>query len=289
MNALLERELADDPLSEQELRPVLSKGQGPAADAELGGDLLVGLVIEVTQHGGADGLIGRRTLPLWVMELGGRCHRVSPVAGRQSTPMPAFLAYQTRSLVTAGDGGAGHAPPASNIGLSLRHKTVPSAGSVAASAASAPAAGRPAPHRKEYVMSWRSTMTPTTPEGALTWRTLHEDAGRATDATLRLAGIDPTNIKSHRLHELRDAHAGILRTLHEVQTTRATTEQEAPAIEHGPSPLTTAEAATLIGCGETRVRQLIKAGHLRTVPHVGRRVLVVRESLDRLLAADRRS
>lgn len=45
-----------------------------------------------------------------------------------------------------------------------------------------------------------------------------------------------------------------------------------------------AEAAEALGCGETKVRQLLKDGHLTTVPHMGTRTLIPRAALEDLVS-----
>ncbi len=47
---------------------------------------------------------------------------------------------------------------------------------------------------------------------------------------------------------------------------------------------TVAEAAGALRVSESKVRQLIADGHLATVPHLGRRIIVPRREIDRLLS-----
>lgn len=44
-----------------------------------------------------------------------------------------------------------------------------------------------------------------------------------------------------------------------------------------------AQAAELIGCSERKVRDLVYAGHLARVPHVGKRILIPKAEVQRLI------
>lgn len=50
-----------------------------------------------------------------------------------------------------------------------------------------------------------------------------------------------------------------------------------------PLALSASEAAAVLGCSRWHLYRLVEAGHLRKVPHMGRRVIIARAEIERFL------
>jgi hypothetical protein len=107
-------------------------------------------------------------------------------------------------------------------------------------------------------------------------------AQAAADYDLRLAGIDATGLRHKDYEPLILAHETRIAALDEIRARIA-----AQAETEAEKPVSVAEAAEMIGCSPSKVRSLVKSGHLNRLSGMGHAVYIVRRSLDAYLRGER--